>query len=69
MFKSRSLRETRRGSVARRKLSLLELARELDNVSRTCKVMGYSRPQFYEIRRNFQTHGADGLIERVVGGT
>ena len=34
--------------VARRKLSLLELAQDLGNVSRACKVMGYSRQQFYE---------------------
>lgn len=53
--------------VARRKLSLLELAAELSNVSRACKVMGYSRQQFYEIRRNFQTYGADGLIDRLPG--
>jgi hypothetical protein len=53
--------------VARRKLSLLELAGELENVSRACKVMGYSRQQFYEIRRNFQTFGADGLIDRLPG--
>ncbi len=53
--------------VARRKLSLLELARELSNVSRACKVMGYSRQQFYEIRRNFQTYGAEGLIDRLPG--
>ena len=26
--------------------------------------MGYSREQFYEIRRNFQTYGAEGLIDR-----
>lgn len=26
--------------------------------------MGYSRQQFYEIRRNFQTYGAEGLIDR-----
>jgi len=39
--------------IARRKLSLLELAGELQNVSKACKVMGYSRQQFYEIRRNF----------------
>jgi hypothetical protein len=44
--------------IARRKLSLLDLASELSNVSRACKVMGYSRQQFYEIRRNVQTHGA-----------
>ncbi len=53
--------------VARRKLSLLELATDLDNVSKACKLMGYSRQQFYEIRRNFQTYGADGLIDRLPG--
>jgi transposase InsO family protein len=53
--------------IARRKLSLLELASELSNVSRACKVMGYSRQQFYEIRRNFQTYGAEGLIDRLPG--
>jgi hypothetical protein len=47
--------------IARRKLSLLQLASDLDNVSRACKAMGYSRQQFYEIRRNFQTFGADGV--------
>ena len=58
---------TTKNKVARRKLSLLELAKELDNVSRACKVMGYSRQQFYEIRRNFQTYGAEGLIDRLPG--
>jgi transposase InsO family protein len=58
---------TTKDKVARRKLSLLELAAELSNVSRACKVMGYSRQQFYEIRRNFQTYGADGLIDRLPG--
>jgi transposase InsO family protein len=53
--------------VARRKLSLLELASDLGNVSKACKVMGYSRQQFYEIRRNFQTFGADGLLDRLPG--
>ncbi len=52
---------------ARRKLSLLELATELDNVSKACQSMGYSRQQFYEIRRNFQTFGAQGLLDRLPG--
>ena len=47
--------DTTTDKVARRKLSLLELATDLDNVSKACKLMGYSRQQFYEIRRNFQT--------------
>lgn len=46
---------------------LLELAIDLSNVSKACKLMGYSRQQFYEIRRNFQTLGADGLLDRLPG--
>ena len=46
---------TTKDKIARRKLSLLQLATDMDNVSKACKLMGYSRQQFYEIRRNFQT--------------
>jgi len=53
--------------VLRRKLSLLNLSKELNNVSKACKIMGYSRQQFYEIRRNYQTHGMDGLIDKISG--
>ena len=53
--------------IARRKLSLLDLAGELGNVSKACKIVGYSRQQFYEIRRNFQTYGAAGLVDRLPG--
>ncbi len=55
--------------AARRKLNLLELANELSNVSKACKIMGYSRQQFYEIRRNYQTFGAEGLVDRISGAT
>lgn len=58
---------TAKEKVARRKLSLLELANELSNVSKACRVMGYSRQQFYEIRRNFQLYGAEGLLDRLPG--
>jgi len=58
---------TTKDKVARRKLSLLELATDLDNVSKACRIMGYSRQQFYEIRRNYQIYGADGLIDRLPG--
>jgi len=51
--------------IARRKLSLLQLAQELGNVSKACRIVGYSRQQFYEIRRNFQLYGADGLIDQL----
>lgn len=53
--------------AARRKLYLLELAKEMDNVSKACMIMGYSRQQFYEIRRNFQTYGAEGLSDKIPG--
>ncbi len=53
--------------IARRKLSLLQLAQELGNVSKACHIVGYSRQQFYEIRRNFQLYGAEGLIDQLPG--
>ena len=58
---------TTQDKLARRKLSLLELAQEIGNVSRACHVVGYSRQQFYEIRRQYQTYGAQGLIDRLPG--
>ena len=53
--------------VARRKLTLLQLSKELGNVSEACRISGYSRQQFYEIRRNYQTFGAEGLLDRLPG--
>lgn len=50
--------------VARRKLSMLELAQELRSVSEACRIMGYSRSQFYEIKRAFQTGGLAALLDR-----
>ena len=35
---------TTKDKVARRKLSTLELASKLNNVSKACRIMGYSRP-------------------------
>jgi len=58
---------TTEGKIARRKLSLLELASDMANVSKACRIMGYSRQQFYEIRRNFQTYGSKGLLDRLPG--
>jgi transposase InsO family protein len=53
--------------AARRKLNLLELANDLGNVSEACKRIGYSREQFYEIRRNYRAFGAQGLLDKVRG--
>lgn len=56
-----------KNKIALRKFNLLELAKTLKNVSLACKHTGYSRQQFYEIRRNFQTYGVDGLVDRLPG--
>jgi len=53
--------------AARRKLNLLELANDLCNLSEACKRIGYSREQFYEIRKNYQAFGAEGLLDKVRG--
>ena len=58
---------TTKDKATRRKLSLLELAQEMSNVSKACRIMGYSRQQFYQIRRNYQTYGAERLIDRLPG--
>jgi hypothetical protein len=51
----------------RRKLSLLELAEELGNVSQACRIMGYHRDTFYEIRRAVQVGGVTALVEKQRG--
>lgn len=48
----------------KRKLSLLQLAEELGNVSKACKIMGYHRDTFYEVRRAFQIGGVGALVEQ-----
>jgi hypothetical protein len=47
--------------LARQRLSVLELAEALGNVSEACRQRGMSRTQFYEYKRRFQTHGLEGL--------
>jgi len=51
----------------RRKLSLLQLAEELGNVSKACKLMGYHRDTFYEVKRAFQIGGVATLVEQKRG--
>lgn len=51
----------------RRKLSLLQLAEELGNVSKACRIMGYHRDTFYEVRRAFQVGGVAALVEKKRG--
>ena len=47
--------------IAKQRLSVLELAEILGNVSEACRHRGMTRTQFYEYKRRFQTHGLEGL--------
>ncbi len=51
----------------KRKLSLLQLAEEIGNVSKACQIMGYHRDTFYEVRRAFQVGGVAALVEQKRG--
>ena len=41
---------TKDQKIIRAKVGLLELARQLGNVSQACKMMGYSRDSFYRFK-------------------
>ena len=50
--------------IIKHKADLLNLAEELGNISRACKVVGVSRDTFYRYQELVETGGIDSLIDK-----
>ena len=50
--------------LLKQKLSLLQLARELNNIKKACNTMNVSRQHYYDVKESFEKFGVEGLTPR-----
>jgi hypothetical protein len=53
---------TAKKKLAHKRLTLLQLAEKLGNVSKACRMHKVSRIQFYEYKRSFKEFGLEGWL-------